>query len=122
MSGYLDYLSKREEVQQKEIERYRQQKRQKLLKAIIELSQKYDNLKQVIVFGSFIQEHFKTSSDLDLYLENISPKEYYEIKRFIEDRINMPVDLYTQSSDTGFIKKIKKRGELIYERKNNESY
>ena len=117
MSGYHDYLKKRENIQKEKIKGYKQQKRQKLQKSIEELSQKDGDLKQVILFGSFIHENYHLSSDLDLYLENISPEKYYKIKRFIEDRINMPVDLYTQTSDKKFIKKIKKRGEIIYERK-----
>jgi predicted nucleotidyltransferase len=54
-------------------------------------------------------------SDIDIYVEDLEAKRYWDLWRELEELANQPVDLYCQLDDPVFVEKIKKRGELIYE-------
>jgi predicted nucleotidyltransferase len=63
-------------------------------------------------------EDFNSDSDVDLYMEELKAEEYFEVKRALEEMLNLNVDLYTQGDQHRFVERIKQSGVMIYERKN----
>lgn len=82
-------------------------------------SNRFPAIKKIIIFGSYLNDRFNKNSDLDLYIEKITGEDFYNIKRILEDKLEIDVDIYTQTDSQEFIDKIKERGEILYEREAN---
>jgi len=54
-------------------------------------------------------------SDVDLYACPLEAEGYWPCLAELSETLETWVDLYTQADDSGFVEKIKARGELIYE-------
>jgi len=90
---------------------------EKIQKEISELKfifKKY-KLKRVYLFGSILNYRSHENSDIDLYVEKLETNQFWNLWRDLEESLDHPVDLYYQSDDPKFIRKIKNRGRLIYE-------
>ena len=77
--------------------------------------QKY-NIQKVILFGSVQKGSVNSGSDIDLLAIHLSGNDYWKCRHDLEEIAGYPVDLYTQSDDPVFVKKIMERGEVIYEK------
>jgi len=71
-------------------------------------------VQRVIIFGSVVNGWCDENSDIDLYVEPLASKNYWNLKRELEEVVDFPIDLYTDSDDPIFIGKIISRGEVIY--------
>ncbi len=96
------------------------QKRVQELKGLIPIFQKF-SIQRAYLFGSVSNNSCGSGSDIDLYIEILDNKLYWEILRDLESACSYDIDLYTQSDDPQFIKKIKERGIKIYESQNRNS-
>jgi predicted nucleotidyltransferase len=92
------------------------QKRLEYMKLLLPIFKKY-NVKVAYLFGSTVKKSCDSESDIDIYVEGVEDKLYWEIRRELEGSSPYPIDVYTQSDDEQFIKKIKERGIKIYESK-----
>lgn len=117
MSKYYSYIINREKTKRKISKIFKKEKEEQIKIIINDLVKEFDSIKQVILFGSFLSDHFSSSSDIDIYIENIPAEEYFDIRRRLEEFLMLDVDLYTQTDSKYFIERIKNRGEIIYERK-----
>ena len=90
------------------------QKRAEKLKALVPVFKKY-GVRRAYLFGSLIRNICSSRSDIDLYVEEVDNKLYWNMLRDLEDAATYDIDLYTQSDEAQFIKKIKERGIKIYE-------
>ncbi len=90
------------------------QRRSALLKNGPEIFQKY-SIKKVFLFGSVLEKKCSTDSDIDILLTSLNESDYWKIRAELEKAVGFHVDVYSQSDDPQFIKKIMERGELIYE-------
>ncbi len=75
---------------------------------------KYGIVKAVI-FGSLAEERYSQTSDIDILVKDLSNKKYWEFRRELEEALDIPVDLYTDKDESGFVNKILSRGVTIYE-------
>ncbi|MDI3548438.1 MAG: uncharacterized protein PWR10_2090 [Halanaerobiales bacterium] len=119
MKEYYACLSKREKEQQQTNKEYHKKIEQRLQKSLIEITNRFPAIKKIIIFGSYLNDRFNKNSDLDLYIEEITGEDFYNIKRILEDKLEIDVDIYTQTDSQEFIDKIKERGEILYEREAN---
>jgi len=71
-------------------------------------------IRKVIIFGSVANSWCGENSDIDIYVEPLANKSYWNCRRELEDAVGAPIDLYTDSDDPLFIGKIISRGEVIY--------
>jgi len=92
------------------------QKRAEKLKALVPIFQKY-GVFRAYLFGSVTRNVCSSRSDIDLYVEEVDNIVYWNMLRDLEDAATYNIDLYTQSDEAKFIKKIKERGIKIYESK-----
>lgn len=88
--------------------------RRAILKNFINIFKKY-KINKAYIFGSMKNNFCLPDSDIDLFVEGLEKDDYWKIWHDLEEAVNYPVDLYCQFDDPVFIKKIKERGELIYE-------
>lgn len=72
------------------------------------------NLQVVYLFGSVVSGKSREGSDIDLYVSNLPVDRYWRFRRELEEAVQLPIDLYTDSDDIAFVKKIKERGEKVY--------
>jgi predicted nucleotidyltransferase len=72
-------------------------------------------VKKVILFGSLLNSKFSEHSDVDIYVQPLENKNYWDFQHSLEDILNLNIDLHTNTDDPTFIKKIIDRGEVIYE-------
>ena len=84
------------------------------MKTLFPVFKKY-GVKVAYIFGSTIRKNCNFESDIDIYIEGVKDKLYWEIRRELEESSPYPIDVYTQSDNEQFIKKIKERGIKIYE-------
>jgi predicted nucleotidyltransferase len=75
---------------------------------------KYRILKAV-VFGSVANSRCRPESDIDLYVYPLTSGAFWDFRHDLEEAAGYTIDLYTDSDDDTFIKKILSRGEAIYE-------
>ena len=85
-----------------------------LLEGLAPLFRRY-GISRAYLFGSTIRGTSKKDSDLDIYVEGLPPEKYWDLWRDLEDWAGESVDLYCQRDDPVFVRKIKEKGELIYE-------
>lgn len=72
-------------------------------------------VRQVILFGSVPARRWHTHSDIDLLALGLSNDRYWELRRELEEVLEAPVDLYTESDDPAFASKVIERGMVIYD-------
>ncbi len=72
-------------------------------------------IRRVILFGSIIRQNLSKFSDLDMLVIPLENERYWDFNRELEGVLKIPLDIYTQNDDPGFVEKIKSRGETIYE-------
>jgi len=68
----------------------------------------------VILFGSVANGRCREKSDIDLYVTRLQTDRYWQFRYDLEEAVQLPIDLYTDSDDHVFIQKIVARGEKIY--------
>ncbi len=72
-------------------------------------------ISKAILFGSLAENRSNQQSDVDLLVMPLPAKRYWDFKHELEQTLKLPVELYTQDDEPGFVDKIIKRGEIIYE-------
>jgi predicted nucleotidyltransferase len=72
------------------------------------------NLQVVYLFGSVASGKSRESSDIDLYVSSLPADRYWKFRHELEEAVDLPIDVYTDSDDRKFIKKIIERGEKVY--------
>ena len=87
--------------------------KKQLLEKGIPVFKKY-RVQTVYLFGSVAVGSSRQASDIDLYVSGLPDACYWDFRHDIEEAVQLPIDLYTEGDDPGFIKKIKARGEKIY--------
>ncbi len=102
-----------------ERERIRRQRdselRKKLLKEkAIPVFKKY-HISKAVLFGSAADNQCRPDSDIDLFVSPLPVEYYWDFMRELQDTIGLPVDMYTDTDDEMFVKKILERGEVLYE-------
>jgi predicted nucleotidyltransferase len=70
---------------------------------------------KVVLFGSVADGRCDMTSDIDILVQPLPGKKYWNFRREIEDAMDSPVDLYTTGDDSTFVKKILSRGKTVYE-------
>ena len=73
------------------------------------------NISRVVLFGSVAENRCTPESDIDLYVHPLHGKTYWEFRRELNETLGTPVDIYTDTDDIVFVKKILERGQVIYE-------
>ena len=117
MNKYYSNLLLMKEKKQKKVSNFKQGKKQKLDDVVKDIANEINTIKMVIIFGSFIKADSNFPRDLDIYVENLEPKNYFKVRRKLEDELEIDVDLHTQGDSKKLLKRIKENGEIIYERK-----
>ncbi|SDM56037.1 nucleotidyltransferase family protein [Halarsenatibacter silvermanii] len=113
MEEYYNFLKNREEQKRQKVNKFRERKRNDLKQIINELAAEIDSLELVIIFGSFLENNARRPNDIDIYMEKIPAEKYFILRRKLEEALEMPVDLHTQTKSHDFIKKIKRKGEVL---------
>lgn len=73
------------------------------------------HITKAVLFGSVIHQSCRTDSDIDLYVHPLTNRSFWDFRHDLEEATGYSIDLYTDSDDKTFIKKIHSRGETIYE-------
>ena len=81
-------------------------------KIIVELSEKY-HVKRVLLFGSSA-DPFKEGRDIDIGVEGIEPREFFDYYGHLMLKLSKPVDVIDLSETSKFVTLIKKEGIPIY--------
>ena len=81
-------------------------------KIIRELSKKY-RVKKVLLFGSSL-DPIKEGRDIDLAVEGIDPREFFDYYGDLMLKLSKPVDLIDLSDESKFITLVKRDGVPIY--------
>jgi predicted nucleotidyltransferase len=72
------------------------------------------NVQAVYLFGSVAVGSSRQASDIDLYVSGLAEDQYWNFRHDLEEAVELPIDLYTDGDDPGFIEKIIARGEKVY--------
>ena len=90
----------------------------KILPDIIDILKKY-HVKKIILFGSLVDiNHFRLHSDIDIAVEGLDPKRFFEAYGEIMSAIDFPVDLKPiEKLEPFFKQRIMTYGEIIYDTK-----
>lgn len=72
-------------------------------------------IRKVIVFGSVADGVCGEKSDIDILVMPLSNKRYWNFRHELEEAVDLPIDLHTDSDDPILVEKIISRGEKIYE-------
>lgn len=96
----------------------------KILKELLRIFNKYENIKKVVIFGSRARGDFKNTSDVDLavFSENISDREFNLLVDEINEMdtaLSFDVVHFEKLKKDSLKENIIKDGILIYERKDN---
>ena len=73
------------------------------------------HIQQAVIFGSVVDRRASEQSDIDLLVQSLPSGEYWNLHFDLEQAMEIPIDLYTQDDNPGFVRKILERGEVIYE-------
>lgn len=84
-----------------------------LLKKATPIFKRY-KIQQAYIFGSVAEGRCREKSDIDIYVSPLPAEDYWQFRHELEEAVQLPIDLYTDSDDPVFIKKIISRGEQIY--------
>ena len=85
-----------------------------LLKKATPIFKRY-KIQQAHIFGSVAEGRCREKSDIDIYVSSLPAEDYWQFRHELEEAVQLPIDLYTDSDDPVFIKKIMARGEQIYD-------
>jgi len=85
---------------------------QKDKKIIQELSEKY-HVKRVLLFGSSL-DPVKEGRDIDLAIEGIDPKEFFDYYGDLLLKLSKPIDLIDLAIVSKFTALVRKEGVAIY--------
>lgn len=86
----------------------------KLLKNGVPILKRY-GIGKAILFGSLQHGQSHDQSDIDLLVFPLASKQYWVFRYELEQALDFPVDVYTQTDDAVFVRKMTERGETIYE-------
>jgi predicted nucleotidyltransferase len=111
-SLFSKFIRKRTEMER--ARRAEALKKQGIVASLDQVLEKY-KIRKAFLFGSVLRGSTHLSSDIDLYVEEVSAGDYWTLWRELEEAAQLSIDLYCQLDDPVFVKKIKKRGRLIYE-------
>ena len=89
--------------------------RKKLLREKARPVFKKFRISKAVLFGSSAESRSRPDSDIDLFVRPLPGTAYWNLIRELEDTVGLPVDVYTDTDDGVFVKKILERGEVIYE-------
>ena len=81
-------------------------------KIICDLSEKY-HAKKVLLFGSSLYST-KEGRDIDIAIEGIDPREFFDYYGALMLRLSKPVDVIDLSETSKFVTLVKKEGVPIY--------
>jgi uncharacterized protein len=81
-------------------------------KIIQELSKKYQ-VKKVLLFGSSL-DPVKEGRDIDLAVDGIDPREFFDYYGDLMLKLSKPVDLIDLSDESKFVTLVKRDGITIY--------
>jgi uncharacterized protein len=87
--------------------------KRRLLQRGVPLFKKYD-IGAAYLFGSVAAGRCTDRSDVDLYVSGLPNHRYWIFRHELEETVQLPIDLYSDSDDPRFVKKIVERGEKIY--------
>ena len=121
MEQYRAFLQERQKSDEMSNKNHKELVEKNLNRSIREVVENVVDVKYVILFGSFVEGHFNRNSDIDIYMEGLSPKDYFDVKRKLEDETGVDIDLHNQDDSQQFISRIKERGILLYERETGAS-
>jgi predicted nucleotidyltransferase len=88
---------------------------------IPEIVDKYPSIKKIVVFGSVINKSMNDYSDVDIFIDGIESFQYWELLGSLSSHLKRDVDLLTPQDDRYLAGIIEKNGEVLYERKNQDS-
>ncbi len=106
---------KKERVQQAKEEANR---KEKILQDLFHIFFKHGVLRAYL-FGSVNAGACRKNSDIDLYVEGVDPSAFWDLWKDLENQSHENIDLYCDRDDPIFVRKIRKRGKLIYEAKHS---
>jgi predicted nucleotidyltransferase len=72
-------------------------------------------VRKAVLFGSVATGRSRAGSDIDLLVLPLAAAQYWDFKRELEEILDFPVDLHSQDDDPGFVEKVLRRGEVVYE-------
>jgi predicted nucleotidyltransferase len=81
-------------------------------KTIRDISKKY-HIKRVLLFGSGLDPK-KESRDIDIAVEGINPRDFFDYYGDLVLKLSKPVDLIDLSETSKFVTLVKKEGVAIY--------
>ncbi len=113
-SDVFSQLKKRWNKQLSEQQNRASQRRSALIDNGTAIFKKY-SIKKAFLFGSVLEKRCTINSDIDILIIPLNEADYWKIRFDLEEAIGFPIDVYSQSDDPQFIKKIMERGEVIYE-------
>lgn len=110
----FDKLKEKWDSQKRERESRSRQLKLSLIKKGTPLFKKY-GIKKAVLFGSVKDERLTENSDIDILVMPLSAGQFWAFRHELEEALDFPVDLYTESDDHEFVEKILERGETVYE-------
>ncbi len=72
-------------------------------------------IRRAILFGSVAENRCCENSDIDIFVEPLSAEKFWTFRREFEEELDAPIDLYTDTDEGAFVKKIAERGVVVYE-------
>jgi predicted nucleotidyltransferase len=67
----------------------------------------------VFVFGSAVKGQLRANSDIDMAVSGLPPRVYFSAVSQATDLIGRPVDLVDLDDDSGLVRYLRERGELV---------
>lgn len=114
MSFDFSLLKQRWETERREATRRSETLKSLLMEKGIPILKRY-GVEKVVLFGSIAEGTCHDNSDIDLLVLPLSAERFWRCLSDLQQSIGRQVDLYTQSDDPVFVKKILERGKTIYE-------
>ena len=111
----FDRLKQKWKRNRQRAEQLAHNRRQLLLSKGPPVYQQFD-IETVYLFGSVLHGRCRPTSDIDLLVDPLPADLFWACWRKLEEVLEYPVDLHTESDDKILAQKIRQRGELIYAR------
>lgn len=112
VSSFSKFVRKKAEIER--ARRAKAKKKQGIVAGLGPVFEKY-KIGRAFLFGSVLRGSSHGTSDIDLYVEEVSAEDYWALWRSLEEAAQHPIDLYCQLDDPVFVDKVRKRGKVIYE-------
>ena len=71
---------------------------------------------RAVLFGSVVRGRSSLRSDIDVLVWSLPAKDFWAFTYALEEATGYPCDVYNEADDPIFVKKIRARGEVVYER------